>query len=182
MAEEGARGYEVIRGSALIAACGAFEYLIKAVFVDQATIQPDKAADLLTGTKIRMPASDVLGLPLVEQWYAIADELFKLPADGQMHGRVKRMLSEYVYLPQGAEQRLLLVEALADVDIHKFNEAFLIRNCLVHNGGRVSLELARHTNVVAGQRIVFRDGVLRPLLMPMQHLAYEVNSLWIGIL
>ena len=131
-----------------------------------------------------MNAADVLGLPVMEQWYAIADKLFdQLAQSGrQMFKRVERLFLECGYLPQRPEQIYQLKEAFDAADRDKFNEAFLVRNCLVHNGGRVSSALARHAKQVAGQPIAFGDGVLNPLLRPMQRLADHLDSLWMLIL
>ena len=182
MEAERGRGHEVIRSSALVAACGAFEYLIKATFVSQASMQPDEAAKLLDGTKIKLLASDVLGMPKMEQWYAIADVLFDQMPHRQMHERVKQFLAQYVYMPERSEPVAKLEEAFAAIDAHRLDEAFLLRNCVVHNGGRVSKALARHTNRGVGQRIIFGNGVLAPLLSPMKKLADWMHSLYSGFL
>lgn len=73
MAAERDRGFRVIHGSALIAACAAFEYLIKATFVGQTLLQPSAAATLLLDTKLKVLVSDGLGAPPMEQWFATAD-------------------------------------------------------------------------------------------------------------
>lgn len=181
MAAERERGYQVIRGSALIAVCAAFEYLIKATFVSQAAYNPRAAAGLLANTKINMRAGDVLGMPETEQWFVIADALFTelAKSDPPMHSRVRRFLVDYTYLPERPTQLPAMTKALDGVvDDRKFDEAFLTRNCLVHNGGRVSTPLARFTKQPVGELIVFRDGV-SPLLKPMAKLAGHLNSLWV---
>lgn len=104
MAAERDRGFRVIRGSALIAACAAFEYLVKATFVSQAAFNPSAAAHMLVDTKLKVPAFQVLGAPATEQWFAIADQLFEQMPDAprQMHLRIRRFLLEYT--PCGPRQ------------------------------------------------------------------------------
>ena len=179
MAEERDRGFRVIRGSALIAACAAFEYLVKATFVSQALFEPSAAALLLLDTKLKVPASDVLGAPATEQWFAIADQLFEQMPDSprQMHKRVRRFLLEYTYVAD-RDSDLSSVRRIFDVmDFAKLDEAFLTRNCLVHNGGRASGALARHTQRQVGEPITFGAGVLGPMLKPMRDLAGALGAL-----
>lgn len=177
--QESKRGYQVIRSSALIAVCGAFEHLLKATFVDQAAFDPEKAASLLTKAKIRLAASEVLGTSPAEQWFSIADRLFEQLSEGQphMYDRVQRFLVEYTYLPARDSQLPELRGTIAAVDSRRFNEAFLVRNCLVHNGGRVSTQLARIIKQPIGKAIVFEKRYLASLLKPIRALATHLNSL-----
>lgn len=179
MAAERDRGFRVIRGSALIASCAAFEYLIKATFVSQAAFDPSAAATLLADTKVRLLASDVLGMPATEQWFAIADQLFEQMPNPprQMHQRVRRFLLDYTYVADRDKDLAALSLIFDATDGAKLDEAFLTRNCLVHNGGRVSSALARHTLRRAGDPITFESGTLGPLLEPMRALAGELSAL-----
>ena len=179
MTAERDRGFRVIRGSALIAACAAFEYLIKATFVSQAAFDPVAAAALLADAKVKMLAADVLGMPATEQWFAIADQLFEQMPNPprQMHLRVRRFLLEYTYVADRDKDLADLSLAFDAVGGAKFDEAFLTRHCLVHNGGRVSRALARHTGRRAGDPIAFEVGTLGPLLEPMRALAGALSTL-----
>lgn len=181
MAGERDRGFRVIRGSALIAACAAFEYRGKATFVSQAAFEPSAAARLLGDTKLKVLASDVLGAPATEQRFAIADQLFEQTPDPprQIHQRVRRFLLEYTYVADpDRDKGLSNVKLIFDgMDAAKFNEAFLTRNCLVHNGGRVSSALAGHTRRPVGAPIEFDAGVLGPMLKPMRDLADALGAL-----
>ena len=179
MVDERDRGFRVIRGSALITACAAFEYLVKATFVSQAAFDPTAAAGLLVDTRLKVPASDVLGAPATEQWFAIADQLFEqMPSPPrQMHQRVRRFLLEYTYVADRDRDLSDVMRIFEDMDSAKLDEAFLIRNCLVHNGGRVSSALARHTRRPVGVLIEFEAGLLGPILKPMRDLADTLGAL-----
>lgn len=179
MVDERDRGFRVIRGSALITACAAFEYLVKATFVSQAAFDPTAAAGLLVDTRLKVPASDVLGAPAMEQWFAIADQLFEqMPSPPrQMHQRVRRLLLEYTYVADREKDLSDVMRIFEDMDCAKLDEAFLIRNCLVHNGGRVSSALARHARRPVGVLIEFEAGLLGPILKPMRDLADTLGAL-----
>ena len=179
MAEERDRGFHVIRGSALIAACAAFEYLIKATFVSQALIRPSAAATLLADTKLKVPVSSVLGAPPMEQWFANADQLFEQMPDPprKMHLRVRRFLLDYTYVENRDEDLSALRLIFDTMDVATLDEAFLTRNCLVHNGGRVSTALALQTQRPVGEPISFDARVLAPMLNPMRELAGALGAL-----
>lgn len=164
----------------MIAACGAFEYFVKAVFVDQAATSPSEAAARLAKTTIRIKAADVLGLPVEDQWHAIADRL--LEQLGEQHplmaGRVRQFLLDYTHLPESAKEQIEGV--FAEVDTKRLNEAFLIRNSLVHNGGRTSVALARCTGRPVGELIDFKDGVTR-FVEPLRAIGGHLKAIWLHL-
>ncbi len=175
--EERDRKYEIVRSSTLIAVCGAFEYLAKAAFVDKAAMNPAEAATLLGNAKIRLAAAEVLGTPSSEQWFTIADRLFEQLAERypRMHERLRHYLLDYAYVPHKVE-RNYLTKALGAADVGAFNEAFLVRNCMVHKGGRVSSQLARMTGQPAGAEIPLDKEYLTRLLGPIRELAPILGS------
>lgn len=170
--EERDRGFETIRGSTLVAVCGAFEHLVKAAFVDQAALNPAEAAALLSKAKIRLAAAEVLGMSSSEQWFAIADRLFEQLAEPhpRMHDRLKHYLLDYTYHSHQLDKGYLDGE-LGKVDADALNEAFLVRNSVVHRGGRVSSQLARVTKQPAGEAVILDKNYLRRLLAPIRALA-----------
>lgn len=169
---ERSRNYEIIRGSALIAVCGAFEYLVKASFVDQAAGNPERATSLLTKAKLKLSASDVLSKSTTEQWFVIADRLFEQLADAYPFERVQKFLLDFMFM----DGSIGLAEAFARVDLKQFNKAFLVRNCLVHNGGRVSTQLARATDLRTGDTIALPRGALGPMLKQIREIANVLSS------
>lgn len=176
------RGFSTLRGLAIVAICGALEYLLKAVLVDQASEDIDRAASLLAGSKVKLNASEVLGLSTSEQWFAVADQLFKNLGEGStsMHRRAVRYLTEFAYLPKGADQKGHISEALNELQVRHFDEAFLTRHCLVHNGGRVSGQLARLTGQTRGSLIQLGPAEGSRLIAPLRAFAQTVVSVWIG--
>ena len=172
-------GYEIIRGSALIAACGAFEYVLKATFVCQAKLEPAQAARLWS-SKVPRPAPEPAALDEMEQWFDIADQLLKkLTSEAKMHQRAKRFLHDYTFLPLGREQEQIIERKFAELDADKFDEAFLIRHCLVHNGGRVNLRLSQCTDRGYGEPIEFQRNFLTPFMAQMRSLVGALDEVWI---
>jgi len=173
MGAERDRGFQIMRSSTLIAACAAFEYVVKATFVKQAMDDAESAASLLANIpriKIRLDAADVLGAKETELWYTVADEIFlQLERDEQhksMHRRVRRFLIECT--PLAADHRAALGAAIDAYDGHAFDESFLTRNSLVHNGRRVSRDLSRLTGRPMGHPVEFDNGQLDRMLAPMR--------------
>lgn len=97
----------------------------------------------------------------------------------KIHQRVGRFLLEYTYVADpDRDKGLSNVKLIFDgMDAAKFDEAFLTRNCLVHNGGRVSSALAGHTRRPVGAPIEFDAGVLGPMLKPIRDLADALGAL-----
>jgi hypothetical protein len=178
------RGLETMRRLTLVSVCGALEYLVKAVLVDQAAIDPDAASSLLTKAKVKLNASEVLGLTSLEQWFVIADRLYEQLAEPYplTHERSVRMLTEFAPFPLGEDQKAHVVKALTKDQIRCFNEAFLVRNCLVHNGGKVNSPLARFARKQRGDLIVLDSKYGTPLLNSIGKFATTINEIWLGSL
>lgn len=178
--EELDREFETLRRITLVSLCGALEYLIKAVLVDLASFEPLRAAAIVAPSKVKLSASEVLGLGSGEQWLLVADRLFESLAESQplMYQRAVKFLSDYGHLPLGEEQLPQVRNLLTGDDVRHFNEAYLVRNCLVHNGGRVSSALARFARFQRGEvlRVDRKYGV--PLIKSVRTFAEQVNSIW----
>ena len=172
--------FETMWQMALISLCGALEYLVKAVFVDQAAHDQAKAAALIEDVKLNLKASDVLGLPVTEQWFIIADALFKElgKRHPQFYQRCTCMLQDYSALQLPAVQREHLETALGASEIKNINEAFLVRNCLVHNGGRVSAALAKAKGLERNSLIQLDRDYALALIVPIIRFAECINSVW----
>lgn len=154
IAAERDRDFQVIRGSALTAACAAFEYAVKATLVSQAELCP----------------SDVSGLPSIEQQFANADQLFRQLAKNSnlkaMHKRVRQLVLEHAKLTD--EHKAAFAKVVDTIDGERLDEGFLVRHCLVHNGGRVSTDLARIPGYEVGCAIEFGAGDVDRMLDPMR--------------
>ena len=59
-----------------------------------------------------------------------------------MNLRVRRFLLDYTYVEDRDKDLADLTSIFDGTNSAKLDEAFLTRNCLVHNGGRVSSALA----------------------------------------
>ena len=182
-AERG-RGYETMRRLTLVSVCGALEYLVKAVLVDQVASDHHEAAALLSKSKIKFNASEVLGLTPSEQWFVIADRLFEQLADPHplMHARSVRLLTGFAPFPFGDEQKNQVTDALTQDEIRCFNQAFLIRNCLVHNGGKVSSPLARFSGLSRGTLLSVDSRSGTAQLLAIRKFAQTINNPWLGSL
>ena len=154
IAAERTRGFQVIRGSALTAACAAFEYAVRATYVSQAVDEP----------------SGVSTLPSIEQQFADADQLFqrlaRSPKSKAMHKRVREFVLEYARLSN--EHKAAFSTVIDRIDGVQLDEGFLVRNCLVHNGGRVSTDLAQIPGYEVGCAIEFGDGDIDRMIDPMR--------------
>ena len=179
MAAERDRRFQVMRSSTLIAVCAAFEYVVKATFVKQAMEDSRSAASLLANIpkiRVRLDAADVLGARETEQWYAVADEIFRQLARDEQHGsmrkRVRRFLIECTLL--AADHKAALAAAIDNYEEREFNEPFLTRNSLVHNGRRVSRDLAQLTGAEMGHPVEIDNGQLDRMLAPMRGVVQQL--------
>lgn len=183
---EVARGFQTVRGSALVAVCGSFEHLIKARFVAFAASNPLRAADLLAEARpsLKVDASDVLGTPALELWFLIADALFRRAGEGgrPMSERVKVLLLKYAFMPgaEGDIRRHALETAFANTSTTRtFNRAFLYRNCLVHNGARVDRKLSAAIGTKLGEEIELDNAKLREMMSAIRSVAEELSPYWV---
>ena len=178
------RGLETMRRLTLVSVCGALEYLVKAVLVDQAANDPDAATGLLSKAKVKLNAADVLGLTPLEQWFVIADRLYEQLAEQSpmTYERSVRMLTEFAPFPPGEDQKQHVINALNKDEIRFFNEAFLVRNSLVHNGGKVSTALARFAKTRRGELVVLNSKYGTPMLNALGKFGRTINEIWLGFL
>lgn len=172
------RDFETLRQVSLISLCGAAEYLVKAVFVDLAAADPALAAARLQKAKIKLSAEEVLGLSAVEQWFLIADRLFESLAssDPLIYPRVKKLLSEHAYLTLGPVESEWIQSPLTEEDERRLNEAYLVRNCLVHNGGKVSSTLARYARRERGSVLALDGSYGAELMLAVVRSAQSIAS------
>ena len=153
-----------LRCATLVAMCSAFEYLVKAAYVDQASSNPAEAGRRLEGVNVRLRAAEVVGLDATERWYLVADRLLDHLGD-QSRGfgdRVRRLLIGFVASDDARTKGI--EDALSGGRLDKLNEAFLVRNCFVHNGGRVNAALARVSGKAYGE-VLLLDRKYGPELM-----------------
>ena len=75
----------------------------------------------------------------------------------------------------GNGDRKDIEKAFDELDAKTFNEAFLVRNCVVHNGGRNSAVLARVNGSSAGAEIRFEGGFVTRLITPIKKIAAHLS-------
>ena len=143
------QGFHTFRATALISMCAALESLIKNILVQwmDPTGQQVKALD---STKIRFKATDLLLASDRERKFAVADELWKegTAANGHLE-KVERLFS--LHLPHFSNEFATLNSDVIRAD---FNMAFVVRNCLVHDGGLANNQVAQHTEFAVGEKII----------------------------
>ncbi len=96
-----------------------------------------------------------------------------------MSTRVQKFLVEHTNVPPGLFDTTDLEKAFDTLDSKTFNEAYLVRNCIVHNGGRFSTALARLTGRPAGTQIEFAQGYVAKLIKPIKGIADQLSPLWL---
>jgi hypothetical protein len=160
--------FVTLRRATLVSMCSALEYLVKADYVDQASSNPVEAGRRLDGVNVRLRASEVVGLDATERWYLVADRLFDFlgdPSNNKSRGfgeRARRLLTEFV--PSDKARIKGVDSAFSGERLEKLNEAFLVRNCLAHNGGRVNAALAGFPRRAHGE-VLKLDRTYGPGLM-----------------
>ncbi len=167
-----------LRRATLVAMCSAFEYLVKAAYVDQASTDPAEAGRRLDGVNVRLRASEVVGLDATERWYLVADRLLDHLGDQSsvksrgVGDRARRLLIDFV--PSDAIRAKGVEAAFSGNRLDKLNEAFLVRNCFVHSGGRVNAALSRASGKAYGEVVVldrkYGPGLMQAVIEVQQEL------------
>ena len=170
-----------LRRAMLVAMCSAFEYLVKAAYVDQASTDPAEAGRRLDGVNVRLRASEVVGLDATERWYLVADRLLDHLGDqsnAKSRGfgdRARRLLIDFVASDNARTRGI--EGAFSEGRLEKLNEAFLVRNCFVHNGGRVNAALSQITGKTYGDMLVLDRKYGRALMQAVIDVEGELGAL-----
>jgi hypothetical protein len=123
-------------------------------------------------------APEVVGLPATEQWFVIAGRLWEAPSEGypRTYERAKRLLTERTYLAFGDDAKKEVATFLkTGREVQVFDEAFLVRNCIVHDGGRVSSALARHSRGTRGEVLAVDKTYGTKLILVLKEFADRVK-------
>ena len=146
------QGFHTFRATALISMCAALESLIKNILVQwmDPTGQQVKALD---STKIRFKATDLLLASERERKFADADVLWKDGSAANGHfEKVEKLFS--LHLPHSSKE---FTKSTSDISRADFNTAFVVRNCLVHDGGLANNQVAQHTKFAVGEKIILTN-------------------------
>lgn len=171
--------FQVVRSQALMAMCAAVEHLVKATVVDRAEEDLASAAALLARSKIKVPAHEVLASDGKELRFSVVDALLKSLGETEplAYPRMVKLLREYCHSPYADVHKKEIGSLLEDAaQQRQFNEAFLVRNCLVHNGGRVSATLSHFTKELRGSAIALDNARTTTLMRSLRDFATSLDT------
>jgi hypothetical protein len=136
------------RKASLISYCSALEHLAKCFFVEWAELMPNRVRGLDT-VRISLQASDFLDSELRDRLFLVADKIYQEASAGKGYfDKLRNIVNTYV--PDEIEG---LDSKIGKVNKDDFNEAFLVRNCLIHHGATVNRQLSRCAGFELGMPI-----------------------------
>jgi hypothetical protein len=138
--------FATLRRSTLVAACAAFENLAKAFFVEWAEWDISKVEGALS-KRLTLHGDELL-LDERDRLFVLADVLYKDAKGKSFSEKIHAFVRDAV-----PEQYAGFKAEMGKVSADSFNEAFLIRNCIVHRGGKADRRLAAATNAAEGAEI-----------------------------
>lgn len=163
--------FQVLRRSSLISLCAALEHLLKSVLVEWSEFAPEKIAGL-EQVKISIHASDFLEAEQRDRLFLVADKLYQDASSAKSYFEKLRAIFR-THLP---DQTAALAIELKNISENDVNEAFLIRNCLVHHGAKVSRFLSSRTEMEHGSPIILSAKSLGRYFDAIEKLADAVVS------
>jgi hypothetical protein len=132
------QNFQKTRINLLVALCGAIEYSTKAFFVDGLINRPQMQKDWeAIKSKVKVSSDDTA--TTVEQYFGLADDFWRKLA--KSHPPVGQRLISFINEKCASARQSFNSESFNVVDL---NEAFLVRNAFVHNGGKVTLILENY--------------------------------------
>jgi len=130
--------FQVLRRSGLIGLCASLEHLVKCIIVEWSELAPQKVHGL-EHLKISLQASDFLEADQRDRFFLIADKIYQEAQSSRGHADKIRNIMR-TNLPDQYDIFKSEASAINELDL---NEAFLVRNCLVHHGAKVNRPLAK---------------------------------------
>lgn len=128
--------FQGTRRSAVVATCSALENSAKCLFVARAELDPTTLESIAT-KRVSVSVSDYVNLAERDRYFALADKLFQ-DTDSKWHFD---KFSNYVKLI-APEMHANFDAQTKDIEKTDFNEAFSVRNCIVHHGARATKALS----------------------------------------
>ena len=145
--EERLSDFETVRKSALVSGCSALEHLFKAFFVEWAEFDQSKV-DAALSRQVRISGQEYLSQEPRDRLFILADKIYQdMPGKSQLD-RMTAYVKEMV--PHTSDE---FIQSVAKLNARNFNEAFAVRNCLVHHGARVNQLLSKFPNFELGESI-----------------------------
>lgn len=148
--------FQDYRHFAIVGICSALEYSLKCLFIDFAQskkLRLERFAD----KSVNINAWEFVSLEREEdRLNLLADKLYQdASAKKSAFDKFKYYLSEIIGCSGSAWK-----EAIGKVDTDKFNEAFLVRNCIVHHGAKINSLLGKKSGFEIGSKIVIDKKLL----------------------
>ena len=126
-------GFSILCRSTLVALCGGLENFIKDYVAANILSDPAHCRNL-NGRSFKVPASSLVLSTDEERVAFVVDELYRDEGTKTGHTNLFLRLLEYVDQRRNLDT---VIEMRTDLD-----EAYVVRNAIVHNGGRIDQRLA----------------------------------------
>ena len=147
--------FQVTRLSSQVSCCSAFEHLAKCIVVEWAELAPEKVHGL-DNLRLTLQAIDVLESDLRDRLFLVADKIYQETSSNKGYlEKIRSIVS--AHLPH---QLSSFEPKLAAVNKLDYNEAFVVRNCLVHHGAKVHRQLSRYRGFELGKPITITAPML----------------------
>jgi hypothetical protein len=148
--------YRLLTQSSLVSICSAYEHLAKSILVEWAEFSPGKVSGLDT-IRLTVQASEFIDSDLRDRLFLMADKIFLDISANKGHLEKARLFIRN-HLPHLFEN----FDAKIDKGLaNDFNEAFLIRNCIVHHGAKANRVLSQRDGFDLGKPICVTYGMLK---------------------
>ena len=156
---------------AIVGRCSALEYSLKSLFIDLVKCKK-LSLDRFADKSISVNAWDLASLDKEDRLSLLADKFYQdAAAKRPAFEKFKYYLSEVIACP--AEE---WKEAIARVDVENFNEAYLVRNCIVHHGAKVNSLLGKKAGFGIGREIVVDKKMLDGYFSAIRAMGDSLNA------
>lgn len=140
--------FQILRRQSLVVLCASIEHLIKCFVAEWLQYQKEQVSgleDVIRESKVPNLVRQKLKNPTPENLYYIADQLYKHHVSIHHKSGCMCTVSELVnkHLPH---QQLKFLNEIRDVVSADIDEAFQVRNCMVHNGAKPNYNLSQSNN------------------------------------
>lgn len=136
--ETAKREFEPIRRTGLVELCSAIEYQFKVTIVEWAEAN-SKVLTGLENVKVRLPAEALLEGSQRERLHALVDWIYQDVSSA--NGHLKKICA--IVGKHLKSKSDLFSKSLSEVKQEVFDQAFVVRNCLVHDGGIVNSRVSK---------------------------------------
>lgn len=157
VSSERGRDFATLRRSSLVAACAAFENVAKSFFVEWVEWDSTSVEGALS-RRVSLHGDELL-LDERDRLFIFADSLYKEAKGKTFSEKLNAFVREVI-----PKKYNLFATEMEKVASERFDEAFLIRNCIVHRGGNADRRLAAKIGVAEGAEIELSGNRMQGLL------------------